>query len=232
MFVGASRWDARQRWTPSWPIAHARVSSRGVDNCDWELQQEVEYRSGAVDPQLRVPPSEVEIERLFCGWRAELTICHRFIEDVWGQFDLDHTRPGALLFSSERKNADGSSARATAKVIGYPANRRRDRAERTACSRKRPGVGFSGRCALSRREGFRNCVPGSQILTPVCRRKTARSHHQAPARESQAGQSLTTVCSTVSASPSTRAVTGRPPSTTRLDLRARLAWQCSPKPPR
>lgn len=34
-----------------------------------------------------------------------------FIEDVWGQFDDDHTRPGAPLFPSERKNADGSSRR-------------------------------------------------------------------------------------------------------------------------
>jgi site-specific recombinase XerD len=34
-----------------------------------------------------------------------------FIEDVWGQFDDDHTRPGAPLFPSERKNTDGSSQR-------------------------------------------------------------------------------------------------------------------------
>ncbi|MEU1217358.1 site-specific integrase [Streptomyces sp. NPDC005790] len=34
-----------------------------------------------------------------------------FIEDVWGQFDDDHTRPGAPLLPSERKNADGSSRR-------------------------------------------------------------------------------------------------------------------------
>ena len=34
-----------------------------------------------------------------------------FIEDVWGHFDDDHTRPGAPLFPSERKNADGSCAR-------------------------------------------------------------------------------------------------------------------------
>jgi site-specific recombinase XerD len=34
-----------------------------------------------------------------------------FIEDVWGQFADDHTRPGAPLFPSERKNADGSSRR-------------------------------------------------------------------------------------------------------------------------
>ncbi|GED83183.1 hypothetical protein TNCT6_02680 [Streptomyces sp. 6-11-2] len=31
------------------------------------------------------------------------------IEDVWGQFDDDHTHPGAPLFPSERKNADGSA---------------------------------------------------------------------------------------------------------------------------
>ncbi|WP_229699056.1 tyrosine-type recombinase/integrase, partial [Wenjunlia tyrosinilytica] len=34
-----------------------------------------------------------------------------FIEDVWGQFGDDHTRPGAPLLPSERKNADGSSRR-------------------------------------------------------------------------------------------------------------------------
>ena len=36
---------------------------------------------------------------------------HWFIEDVQGCFDDDHTRPGAPLFPSERKNADGSNAR-------------------------------------------------------------------------------------------------------------------------
>jgi integrase/recombinase XerD len=34
-----------------------------------------------------------------------------FVEDVWGHFDDDGTRPGAPLFPSERRNADGSSAR-------------------------------------------------------------------------------------------------------------------------
>ncbi|MEW1819098.1 tyrosine-type recombinase/integrase, partial [Streptomyces diastaticus] len=34
-----------------------------------------------------------------------------FIEDVWGHFGDDHTRPGAPLFPSERKNTDGSSRR-------------------------------------------------------------------------------------------------------------------------
>jgi site-specific recombinase XerD len=34
-----------------------------------------------------------------------------FIEDVWANFDTDHTRPGAPLFPSERKNADGTCRR-------------------------------------------------------------------------------------------------------------------------
>jgi hypothetical protein len=38
-------------------------------------------------------------------------------------------------------------------------------------------------------------------------------------------QSLTTVCTTISASPSTRAVIGRPPGTMREDFRARVALQ-------
>ena len=40
-----------------------------------------------------------------------------FIEDVWGHFDADHTRPGAPLFPSERKNRDGSCSRATADIF-------------------------------------------------------------------------------------------------------------------
>lgn len=34
-----------------------------------------------------------------------------FIEDVWAHFDDDHARPGAPLFPSERKNADGTCKR-------------------------------------------------------------------------------------------------------------------------
>ena len=34
-----------------------------------------------------------------------------FVEDVWGQFDDDHARPGAPLFPSERTNTDGSCRR-------------------------------------------------------------------------------------------------------------------------
>ena len=32
----------------------------------------------SVDPQLRVPPTEAEIERLFAGWREELATCRKF----------------------------------------------------------------------------------------------------------------------------------------------------------
>ncbi len=41
-----------------------------------------------------------------------------FIQDVWGQFDDDHTRHGAPLLPSERKNTDGTCAR-----VGYDALR-------------------------------------------------------------------------------------------------------------
>lgn len=34
-----------------------------------------------------------------------------FVEDVWGHFGDDHTRPGVPLLLSERKNADGTAAR-------------------------------------------------------------------------------------------------------------------------
>ena len=62
-----------------------------------------------------------------------------FIEDVWGQFDDDHTRPGAPLFPSERKNADGSSR---------PGRRRRPA--------RRPGEAAA----------TRTCRAGASKLTP------------------------------------------------------------------
>jgi site-specific recombinase XerD len=40
-----------------------------------------------------------------------------FIEDVWGQFDQDHTRPGAPLFPSERSGAGTSSLRISYDVL-------------------------------------------------------------------------------------------------------------------
>jgi Cro/C1-type HTH DNA-binding domain len=32
----------------------------------------------SVDPQLRIPPAETEIEQLFAGWRGELATCRKF----------------------------------------------------------------------------------------------------------------------------------------------------------
>ncbi len=143
----------------------------------------------SVEPRLRVPPTEAEVEQLFAGWREDLVTCRKFgpaarnyavarlatdvglrinearmldlddvrwelgrfgklnvrhgkgsrrrgpkprlvplingaernlqwfISEVWGQFDADHTRPGAPLFPSERKGQDGSCLRATADVF-------------------------------------------------------------------------------------------------------------------
>jgi site-specific recombinase XerD len=40
-----------------------------------------------------------------------------FVEDVWGHFGDDHTRPGVPLLLSERKNADGTAARVSAETL-------------------------------------------------------------------------------------------------------------------
>jgi integrase/recombinase XerD len=40
-----------------------------------------------------------------------------FVEDVWGHFGDDHTRPGVPLLPSERKNADGTAARVSAETL-------------------------------------------------------------------------------------------------------------------
>ncbi|AQZ70398.1 recombinase [[Actinomadura] parvosata subsp. kistnae] len=138
---------------------------------------------GGPQGKLRIPPTIEQVDRLFAGWRQELTTCRKFaptarnytacrlmsevglrvneackldladikwglgrfgklhvrhgkgarrsgprermvplinnaaatlrwfVEDVWGQFGDDHTRPGVALLLSERKNTDGSVAR-------------------------------------------------------------------------------------------------------------------------
>lgn len=63
-----------------------------------------------------------------------------FIEDVRGQFDDDRTRPGAPLFSSERKGTDGSS-----RLVGDDALRNglaaaAEVASRRWCKRRRAKV--------------------------------------------------------------------------------------------
>ena len=47
-----------------------------------------------------------------------------FIQDVWGQFDDDHTRHGAPLLPSEHKNADGSCAPGRLRRVARRAGRR------------------------------------------------------------------------------------------------------------
>ncbi|MFC5828037.1 tyrosine-type recombinase/integrase [Nonomuraea insulae] len=150
---------------------------------------EINRPRGRRDASLRIPPSAEQVERLFAGWRSDLTSCRKyaptarnyaaarlitevglrvneacrldladvkwdlghfgklhvrhgkgsrgsgprermvplingagrtlrwFVQDVWGHFDDDHTRPSAPLFPSERRNADGSGARVGADRI-------------------------------------------------------------------------------------------------------------------
>jgi integrase len=150
---------------------------------------EINRPRASVEPQLRIPPTEAEIDALFAGWRGQLAVCRKFaptarnyvaarlaadvgvrinemrmldlddvrwelgqfgklnvrhgkgsrrrgpkprlvplidgadsnlrwyIEDVWGNFDVDHTLPGAPLFPSERRAGGGAGLRATADVF-------------------------------------------------------------------------------------------------------------------
>ncbi|MDQ2839188.1 MAG: tyrosine-type recombinase/integrase [Actinomycetota bacterium] len=57
--------------------------------------------AGGSGPRERMVPL-INNARATLGW---------FVEDVWGHFDDDACRHGAPLFPSERKNADGTSAR-------------------------------------------------------------------------------------------------------------------------
>jgi integrase/recombinase XerD len=47
----------------------------------------------SVDPQLRVPPAQAEIERLFAGWREELATRRKFV-------------PAARNYAAARLEAD------------------------------------------------------------------------------------------------------------------------------
>jgi integrase len=143
----------------------------------------------SVEPRLRIPPTEAELDALFAGWRDELVSCRKFapaarnytmarlaadvglrineacmldlsdvhwelgrfgklnvrhgkgsrrkgpkqrlvpliggadrtmtwfVEDVWGQFDVDPSLPGAPLFPSERRQPGGPGARASSDTV-------------------------------------------------------------------------------------------------------------------
>ncbi|MEU2873491.1 site-specific integrase [Streptomyces olivoreticuli] len=79
-----------------------------LDDVRWELGRfgklHVRFGKGTQGsgPRQRVVPLINGTDRLL-RW---------YVEDVWGHFDDDHTRPGAPLFPSERHHADGSAARA------------------------------------------------------------------------------------------------------------------------
>lgn len=53
-------------------------------------------------------------ERMVPLLGAAAPLLRWYIQEVWGQLDRDHTRPGAPLFAAERRSADGSAAR-----VGY-----------------------------------------------------------------------------------------------------------------
>ncbi|MFI5541537.1 tyrosine-type recombinase/integrase [Nocardia sp. NPDC051900] len=78
-----------------------------LDDVRWELGRfgklDVRHGKGSnrKGPKQRLVP-------LINGADSALTW---FIEDVWAQFDADHTLPGAPLFPSERRREDGAGAR-------------------------------------------------------------------------------------------------------------------------
>ena len=104
-----------------------------------------------------------------------------FIEDVWGQFGDDHERHGVPLFPSERKNRDGSCARATDDVF------RRSLAE--AASRHLPA--WSGRltphvlrhfCASELYLGGMNLFAIQELMGHAWTATTARARSRHPCR--------------------------------------------------
>jgi site-specific recombinase XerD len=93
-----------------WAAVGLRVNEvRGLDLADvkWELGRfgKLHVRCGkganGSGPHARMAPLIDGADRLL-RW---------YVEDVWGHFDHDHTRPGAPLFPSERKHADGTCRR-------------------------------------------------------------------------------------------------------------------------
>jgi site-specific recombinase XerD len=88
---------------------------RGLDLADvkWELGRfgklHVRHGKGAngSGPRARMVPLINGADRLL-RW---------YVQDVWGHFDLDHTRPGAPLFASERKHPDGTCRRVGAEAL-------------------------------------------------------------------------------------------------------------------
>ncbi len=78
-----------------------------LDDVRWELGRfgklNVRHGKGSrrKGPKQRVVPLINGADRVL-AW---------FVEDVWGQFEADHSLPGAPLFPSERRRLDGPGAR-------------------------------------------------------------------------------------------------------------------------
>src|SRR6185369_16238850 len=82
------------------------VCGLDLDDIKWELGRfgELHVRCGegsrGSGPRERMVPLIRDADRTL-RW---------FVEDVWGHFENDHTRPGNPLFPSERRKSDGTPA--------------------------------------------------------------------------------------------------------------------------
>jgi integrase/recombinase XerD len=89
------------------------VRSLDLDDIKWDLGRwgklHVRHGKGAngSGPRARIVPLINGADRVL-RW---------YVEDVWGHFDADHTRPGAPLFPSERKHVDGTCRRVGAEAL-------------------------------------------------------------------------------------------------------------------
>ena len=76
----------------------------------------------SVDPQLRIPPAEAEIEQLFAGWRGELATCRKFAPAArnyaavgWPPTSAcGSTRPGCSTWTTCGGNWAGSASSTSA----------------------------------------------------------------------------------------------------------------------
>lgn len=106
-FAPAARNYAAARLMAEVGLRVNEARSLDVADVKWELGRfgKLHVRMGkgsrGSGPRERMVPL-INNARHTLGW---------FVEDVWGHFDDDHARHGAPLFPSERKNADGTSAR-------------------------------------------------------------------------------------------------------------------------
>ena len=112
-FAPAARNYAAARLEADVGLRVNEVRMLDLDDVRWELGR---FGIAERPPRQGIPPQGAEAPAGPADQRRRRGLCW-FIEDVWGQFDGDHDRPGAPLFPSERKCQDGSCSRATADVF-------------------------------------------------------------------------------------------------------------------